>query len=158
MCSSDLSIDYETIDVIMIMYDGSDYLDGRLVADLNKPTDIQTFIGNLDASLELLQNTYPYARIIVMSPTYAFAINEDGDYVSSDIYVYNEYTLSTYAIMIDRATYNRGITFVDNIYGTINEDNASDYLLDHIKLNLAGRDLVADRFLYALNYYNRATE
>ena len=45
------------------------------------------------------------------------------------------------------------VTFVDNLYGTINEDNAEDYLTDHLHLNQEGRKKVAERFVYALNYF-----
>ena len=44
---------------------------------------------------------------------------------------------------------------MDNIYNTINEDNAEKYLEDHLHLNLKGRKKVAERFAYALNYYNQ---
>jgi lysophospholipase L1-like esterase len=43
---------------------------------------------------------------------------------------------------------------VDHLYGTIHEDNAEDYLTDNLHLNKAGRELVADRFVEALYYYN----
>lgn len=45
------------------------------------------------------------------------------------------------------------VTFVDNLYGTVTEDNAQDYLIDHLHLNVAGRKKVAERFVYALNYF-----
>ena len=94
-----------------------------------------------------------------MSPTYAYALNQDGDYVSSDMYCYlNDYKLSTYALMIERSTTNQGVTFVDNIYGTVNENNADQYLLDHINLNVKGRQKLAERFVYALDYYNEKEE
>ena len=46
------------------------------------PTDPTQFTGNLEASIEVLQNYYPQIRIIVMSPTYAYAVDENGDYVA----------------------------------------------------------------------------
>ena len=49
---------------------------------------------------------------------------------------------------------SRSVTFVDNLYGTITEDNAKQYLTDYIHLNQKGREKIAERFLYALNYYN----
>ncbi len=149
------SIDFNTVDVIGIMYDANDYLAGKPLTNLEKPTDIHYFTGNLEASIDLIQDKYPHIRIIVMSPTYAYAINPDGDYVSSDIYCYLEdYKLSTYALMIERSTSIQGVSFVDNIYGTINENNADQYLLDHISLNVEGRKKLAKRFVYALEYYD----
>lgn len=150
------SIDYSTVDAIVLMYDGTDYLMGHgMYNDLND-TDIQTFTGNMTAGIDLIQQTYPHIRIIVLSPTYAFAINEDGEYVSSDQYRYNDQdVLSTYVIKQRDYCYDRGVTFVDNLYGTITEDTATQYLTDNLHLNQAGREKVADRLVYALNYFNK---
>lgn len=149
------NLDFKDVDTIAIMYDASDYLAGHeMYNDLNA-TDIQQFTGNLEAGIELIQDTYPWIRIIVMSPTYAYAVDEDGNYVSSDQYTYGWDVLSTYSIKEHSSCFNRSVTFVDNLYGTVNEDNASDYLTDNLHLNRAGRELVADRFIDALYYYDQ---
>ncbi len=148
------TIDWETVDVITIMYDGMDYLEGREVYDETNLTNIQTTYGNLCASIELFQQFYPYIRIIVMSPTYAFGIDDNGEYISSDIKVYNEHPLSTYAGMMERGAYLHYVTYLDHIYGTVHEDNATQYLIDNIHLNVAGREAVAERFKYALEYFD----
>lgn len=148
------SIDWETVDVITIMYDGSDYLDGRKVYDIENLTNIYTTYGNLCASIELFQQCFPYIRIIVMSPTYAFGIDEDGEYISSDIKIYDEHPLSTYAGMMERGAYLHYVTYLDHIYGTVHEDNATEYLIDNIHLNVKGREAVAERFKFALEYFD----
>ena len=151
-----LSIDFSTVDVIAIMYDGADYLAGHNMYSDDNDTDIQQFTGNLEAGIELIKQTYPDIRIIVMSPTYAYAVDEDGNYVSSDQYRYgNQDVLSTYVIKEYESCYRQYVTFIDNLYGTVTEDNASDYLTDNIHLNLEGRKKVAERFIYYLNYYNK---
>jgi len=148
------TLDFNTVDVIAIMYDASDYLDGRYIYNPENLTDIQSFYGNLSAGIDLIQQTYPHIRIIVMSPTYAYAINEDGEYVSSDLYLYSEHPLSRYAMMLEQAAAYYVVSFVDNFYGTINELNADEYLEDHLHMNLAGRKKVAERFVNALEYYD----
>jgi lysophospholipase L1-like esterase len=147
------TLDFSTVDIITIMYDASDYFAGLGMYDDENSTDIQTFTGNMEAGIELLQNTYPHIRIIVLSPTYAFALDEDGNYVSSDIMRYGQDVLSTYVIRQGFSAYDRGVTFIDNLYGTFNEDNAAEYLTDNIHLNLEGRKLVAKRFTEALHYF-----
>jgi len=147
-------LDFNTVDVITIMYDASDYLDGRPMGTLDHPTDIQTYYGNLNAGLELIQETYPHIRIIVMSPTYAYAIDENGEYVSSDLYLYAEETLSSYAMIMERSASIYTASFLDNFYGTVNELDADQYLTDHMHLNLEGRKKLAERFVYALEYYD----
>ncbi len=150
------SIDFNEVDVIAVMYDAQDYMMGNYIYDISYHKNLTAFTGNLVAGLEVFQDTYPHIRIIVMSPTYAFAVNEEGEYVSSDQYKYNpkEDVLSTYCILQGDMCSERAVSFVDNIYGTINEDNAREYLKDNIKLNQAGREAVADRFIYALTYFD----
>ena len=150
------TLDFNTVDVIVIMYDGSDYLIGRDMYNDEDPTNIQCFTGNLEAGIGLLQDIYPHIRIIVMSPTYVYAIDENGNYVSSDMYTYGvQDVFSTYVIKEAYSCSIRNVTFVDNLYGTITEDNAKEYLTDNLHINKAGRKLLRDRFLYALEYYSK---
>lgn len=150
------TLDFNTVDVIAIMYDASDYLSGHKLYNSDNPTDITYFAGNLEAGIELFQTHYPHIRIIVMSPTYAFAVNENGEYVSSDMYTYGDQdVLSSYMIFEATSSSARSVTFIDHLYGTITEDNAKDYLIDNLHLNVRGRKLVTERFLDALTYYDR---
>ena len=149
------TIDMSTVDTIAIMYDGSDYLAGSRFHNPENPTDIMTFTGNLAAGLDVLQAKYPEIRIIVMSPTYAFGVDDNGNYVSSDIKKYEGgEALSTYMLKEGEVTGERRITFVDNIYGTFNEDEAPEFLKDNIHLNQKGRELLATRFIGALTRYD----
>ena len=149
-----LSIDFNTVDVLAIMYDASDYLAGRPAHNPDNLTDINSFSGNLSAGIEMIQRTYPHIRIIVLSPTFAFAINKDGEYENSETYRYSDSPLSSYMSMEGNSAVIHGVTFLDNLYGTIHEDIAPKYLKDNLHLNVEGRKLVAERFLYALNYYS----
>jgi len=147
------SIDMNDIEVIGIMYDGSDYLFGSEMYDDENFTNVECFTGNLAAGIEMLKEVYPHIRIIVMSPSYAYGLDEEGNYVSSDIQTYGWHFLSTYVIKQAEACSALGVTFIDHLYGTITEDNADLYLTDHIHLNQEGRQRVAERFLEALYYY-----
>ena len=146
-------IDLSTVDAAVVMYDGSDYLAGHPMYNDEDYTDITQFTGSTEAGIELLQVCYPNIRIIVMSPPYAFAVEDDGSYVSSDIKRYGWDVLSTYVIKQYTSCSSKSVTYVDNLYGTINEDNATDYLKDNLHLNPAGRKKIAERLVYALNYY-----
>ncbi len=148
------TLDMNTVDVVVLMYDGSDYLAGHEMYSDSNRTDIQQFTGNMEAGIEVLQQTYPHIRIIVMSPPYAFGLDENGKYVSSDIQRYGWSVLSTYVIKQADSAYYRLVSFVDNLYGTVNEDEAPQYLTDHIHLNVEGRKRVAERFVNALYLYN----
>lgn len=147
------SIDFNEVDTIVIMYDATDYLLGRPIYNIANAQDPYQFTGAMTAGIELIKTYYPHIRIIVSSPTYAFGLEEDGSYVSSDIKTYGETYLSTYVVKQSDASYDLSVSFIDNIYGTIHEDIAPDYLSDHIHLNQAGRKLVAQRIADAINKY-----
>lgn len=151
------SINFDEVDVVTVMYDASDYLAGHPMYNDEDFTDITQFTGNLEAGIQLLQETYPHIRIIVLSPAYAYSdvIDEEtGKYVSSDITRYGQDVLSTYVLKQCASCIRNRVSFVDNLYGTVTAENADDCLTDYLHLNAAGRKKIADRFVYALNYYN----
>ena len=139
-------IDLNTVDSIVLMYDATDYLNGRIKETPENVSNPRTFCGNMYAGIELLQQLYPHLQIIIMSPTYAYAIDENGDYISSDIKKVEGESLSSYAITQLNLCQVAEVTFIDHIYGTVNADNADEYLVDNVQLNLEGHKLVAERF------------
>lgn len=147
------NIDLSTIDVVTFMYDATDYYLGHEMYDYDNTTDITMAAGNLQAAVELLQNSNPEIHIIIMGPTYAYVVDDDGNYLSSDQVKFGQDVLSIYSYAEWSAAYDCSVTYVDNIYGTITEDNASEYLSDHLHLNQKGRELVAARFIDALDYF-----
>ncbi len=150
-----MDINLDDIDVICYMYDASDYIMGNPVVDYDNPQDVTTYVGNLNATFSLIHSTHPEIRTICMSPTYAFAVDEEGNYVSSEKYRYSEYgTLSTYVILTGDICAASSISYVDNLFSDINEDSADKYLTDNLHLNEEGRKKVLERFMYALEYYD----
>ena len=150
------TIDMSTVDTIAIMYDASDYLAGSLMKNPAQEDDVMSFVGNLHAGIGVLQAKYPNIRIIVLSPTYAFGIDENGDYISSDQKIYpGGAKLSDYMLSECDSTLSQNVSFLDNIYGTFNEDEASEYLTDNLHLNQKGRELLVKRFVNALTKYDQ---
>lgn len=148
------SIDYNELDILCVYYDGSDYLDQRGAYDEEADTDPTQFCGALNAGLDLVKEYLPHVRIIVMSPTYVYVIDESGKYSSSFLTNILEEPLSTYVGLQAQNCINRQVSFVDNLYGSVYEEVADDYLKDNILLNAKGHALLADRFLYALNRFH----
>ena len=148
------SIDARTIDAVFVMYDGSDYLDSSAAYNDDYLTDYICYTGGLAAGIQAIQESYPWIRIIVMAPTYAFAVGEDGSYISSDIQK-NAMgcKMSVYILKQAETASLLSVSFVDTFYGGIHEDIASDYLIDNLHLNKAGRQLVANRMREALGKY-----
>ena len=149
------SIDYSELDVLCIYYDAADYRAQRTVIDTNNDSDPTTFCGALHSGIALIKEFYPHIRIIVMSPSYAYAVDESGNLSSSfekDVLPEN---LAYYIGMESYVCIQDNVSFVDNFYGSIYEEIADKYLEDDgILLNKKGHALLADRFMDALNKFH----
>lgn len=140
-------LDMNAVDVICIMYDGSDYVNKRPCDDPNAPYDPVTYTGALRAGVKAIQEAYPHIRIAVMSHTFCHSINEEGNFQNGDRADLGHGTLSHYWQKERDAAMDVGVSFIDNFYGSVNEDNYLDYMTDYIHFNDAGRELLAQRFV-----------
>lgn len=147
------NLDFNTVDVITIMYDASDYLDGRGMYNSGESTNIAHFGGALEASIELIQEYYPHIHIIVMSPHYAYALNTDGTYADSTITTFGEGPLASYVQYESTVCYKMFASFVDTFYGSLSEMDTDVTLADNIHLSSEGRLRAAEEFMEAYNYY-----
>lgn len=144
------SLDMNSVDMICIMYDGSDYINKRPCDDPNAPYDIITYTGALRSGITAIQEAYPHIRIAVMSHTFCHTINEEGNFENGDRIDLGHGTLSHYLQKELDACMDCGVSLIDNFYGSINEDNYLDYMTDYIHFNDAGRELLADRFVQCM--------
>ena len=145
------SIDMNTVDIIVVMYDSTDYNQGTPSDNPGNPYDVTAFTGGLRTTLNNITATWPYIRVFVMSPTYAQYLDENGELHSGTTYDIGNGTLNHYLVKEVEATMDCGVSIIDNYFGTINEDNYKDYMLDHMHYNNAGRDLLADRIADIIN-------
>ena len=148
------TVDFDELDTICIYYDSSDYQKQQLPFDDANSSNVNTYAGALEAGLLLIKETYPHVRIIVMSPTFCYYVDDKGDYYSSYDESMVEWPLYVYVIHEQDTCYLNNVSFVDNFYGSIYGEIADDYLIDNVNLNRAGNELLADRFIYALNRFN----
>ena len=140
------SVDFSAVDMIVIMYDLSDYMDDRPVMDENNDINLITWNGALNASIDLIQQTYPHIRIVVLSPSYGQYTDENGNLVNADTEDLGNGTLPDYVLHeIDVAMAN-GVSILDNYYGSVTENQAAECLTDGYHLNEAGRERIAQRF------------
>ena len=140
------SVDFSTVDMIVIMYDLSDYKDDRPVMDENNDINLLTWNGALNASIGLIKQTYPYIRIVVLSPSYGQYTDENGNLINADTEDLGNGTLPDYILHeIDVAMAN-GVSILDNYYGSVTENQAEECLTDGYHLNEAGRERIARRF------------
>lgn len=140
-------LDMNTVDILCIMYDAIDYIEERPSDDPNDPYSIVTYTGALRSAIEEIQDAYPFIRIVVMSHTFCFSINDEGNFQNGDRADLGHGTLSHYLQKELDVTSDCSVSWIDNFYGTINEDNYLDYMTDYIHFNDDGRKLLADRFI-----------
>jgi len=138
------TVDLSTADMVVIMYDLSDYIDHRPVYDPGDTDNLLTFAGALEASVKQIQEAYPYIRIVVLSiPASGKTI--DNFYVDGDIHDLGNGTLTDYLGYEANIATSCGISFIDTYFGVINIDNRDEYLVDDYHLNEAGCNAIADR-------------
>lgn len=145
------SIDYDKIDIIVIMYDAVDYLELVPSDNPNDPYELSTYTGGLRNAIESIQEAYPYIRLFVMSHTFAQSIDENGNYQNGGSVDLGNGALPHYLLKEVDVAISCGVSIIDNFYGTINEDNYKDYMIDNLHLNDAGRDVLSDRLAEVIN-------
>ena len=135
--------DFSAVDIIAIQYDGIDYINGMAMYNEDVPTELTTYVGSLTNSFALLRAAYPHIRIVFMSPWYAEydgASSRTTDLGNGTIVDYFQWAYDTCG--------SDGISFLDNYYGSINENNFEEYLSDGVNLNEDGCTKIADHFVY----------
>lgn len=141
------AIDFQTIDVIAIMYDASDYLAGRKAANPENPSDIQTYGGALNAAIQLIKTVYPHIRIVLLSPAYADSPDQEGNPRNSNQYNYHKGYLYDYVTAAADAAAANDVTFLDTYYLT---NQKSSFLTDYVHLSQDGMEAIADILLPVL--------
>lgn len=145
------TVDMSKVDMIVIMYDSTDYNVGTPSDNPDNPLDVTAFTGGLRVTIENIKSTWPYIRIFLMSPTYAQAIDEEGNLSNGTITDMGNGSLNHYFIKEADVAMDCGISFIDNYYGTINEDNYTEYMSNYMHYNEAGREKLADRIAEIIN-------
>lgn len=146
------SIDWDSVDVLALMYGTNDYLNGKQITDPANPMNTVAYSGALNASLQLLKETYPHIRVVVTAPTYCM-VEQNGKSVGCDITDMGFGRLPDYMVAAKAICVDSNITFLDNYYGLeISEGTVDKYLeSDMIHPNGEGRKLIAQRFVDLIN-------
>lgn len=145
------TVDMDKVDIIVIMYDSTDYNNGTPSDNPETPNDVTAFTGGLRTTIENIKSTWPYIRIFVMSPTYAQYMDENGKLHNGTTTDLGNGTLNHYLVKEADAIMDCGVSFIDNYFGTINEDNYEDYMIDYMHYNDAGREKLAERIADIIN-------
>lgn len=139
------NLDLTTVDMLVIMYDLNDYIAGRPLYNQTDANDLITWTGSLNASLELLEKTYPHIRTIVLSMP-ASGATVDGYYIDGDQMDLGNGTIPDYLNYEMNVILANGVSYIDNYYGLITVENKDEYLIDDYHLNNKAIEAIADRF------------
>ena len=141
------NLDYSAVDMLVIMYDLSDYIKGRPLYNETDPNDPITWTGSLNASLELIEKAYPHIRTIILSMP-ACGVTVDGYYIDGDKQNLGNGTIPDYLNYEMNVILANGVSYIDNYYGVITVENKDEYLVNEYHLNEKGIEAIADRFYY----------
>lgn len=127
----------------LISYGFNDYFDGAPVENPRDPYDIHSFKGGLRTCISRLQEAFPHAAYILMTPTHTSAFHYGTD-------SNNEYgdRFSDYINAVREIAEETGSFLIDNYSGSvITEENLDSYLADGIHPNETGRLAIACRII-----------
>lgn len=147
------SIDFNKIDLLLIYYDGHDYLAGNPISSHLSIYEITTMEGGFTGSYERYPINYPHMQHMLIAPTFCYVINEDGSKEGCDIADLGWGNLPTCQTTLQVQAQNYGVSYLDNFYGiNINEETADQYLMsDGITPNEEGRTMIANRISECIN-------
>ena len=144
------NLDMNTVDTLVIFYDAQDYIGMRIGMNPDNDSDPITYSGALNAGIKMIQEKYPFIRIVCMSFPMCYAYDSSGALVNGDMHDFGNGRLTTYLQFMIDVSGATGVSFVDNYYGTIHDDNSSEWLLDNIHVNAACNEHMAQHFKDAI--------
>ncbi len=145
------ALDMNTVDLILICYDGHEYING-VVPESEEKNDFEvskstTVIGSLSTSIYIMNAGYPDIQYVYLSPVFCYAKDENGKRVDCDKYDTGNGTISAHLNAAKGAQNVVGLSYIDLFSGVdINDSNADSYLeADGITPNKKARQLIAER-------------
>ena len=143
-------LNMDKVDTIVIFYDARDYINRRIGMNPDNEDDPITYRGALGSGIRMLQEKYPFIRIVCMSFPMCYAYDSTGALVCGDRYDFGNGKLTTYLQFMIDVSGATGASFIDNYYGTIHEDNSDEWMLDNIHVNAACNEHMAEHFVTAI--------
>ena len=147
--------DFSQTDYFVIEYGLNDFLCGKVPQSIYWPNgenlgipSVCTYVGAMEYTINILRNSFPNAKILVMSPHYCEFFS-GGKYVGN-VYVQNygygtlvDFVGCLESVMI--ANYREDVIFYNTIESSgIDAYTANEYLSDGTHLSEAGRRVYAE--------------
>lgn len=127
----------------VIHYGLNDYFTGQQITNPDDLYDENTYTGALRTGIRQLQDAYPDATILLLTPPFCSYFS-NGTEINSNA----GGTLTDYVDAVIRVATEMNVDYLDNYTGLgINADNHTDYLADGCHLNETGRFLAATHII-----------
>lgn len=140
------SIDFNSVDMVVIHYGTNDYAVGgsTVIDNENDPDDCTTLCGALRYSIEKLLSAYPKLQFYISTPVYrVFGGISNGTYAED--YVYYGHKLSDFGDALRGVAAEYNFPVIDGYNGMgVNRYNAAAYLSDGTHHNEDGRKLFGE--------------
>ena len=121
-----ISTDLDKIDTLIIFYDSIDYRQASVLYDPNDKYNTATYEGALRASITSIQSSAPHIKIIVASP-FLHGVVDNEDYVPATMINYGNGNLSEYVMREYNIAMECCVSYCDNFFGLVTEQNMLDY-------------------------------
>ena len=138
-------VDFDKAKIIFLEHGVNDYSAGRPLDDKGDPFNIYTYGGALRYSITKLQEAFPDAKIVLVTPTYCYFVDWMGEPAgdcTTENFGYG--VLEDYVNLQISIADEFGLDYIDDYRNIgIDASNAKDYTIDGIHLNEDGRALLA---------------
>ena len=134
-------IDFEKVRILIIEHGVNDYL------QQTPPEEVESTLRDV---IIKLQKRYPDLQIWVCSPTFCYLV-KDEEKLYCDTIELGEFVLEEYILAEERVCKELGVGFVNNYHqDVITKETIEQYVLDGLHLNEAGRQIMAENILEAM--------
>lgn len=146
------SIDFSKIDVLLICYDGHDYLAGRTPDIYGEVYNVSTMQGSIAASIFNMEQNYPNLQYVFVAPVFCYYIDEAGNKEGCDTKDLGQGNMPTGLTPIHNLDAVYTLSYLDLFYGVkINLETAEGLLTeDGITPNEKGAKMMAERIVRML--------
>ena len=143
------TLDFNTVDFIVIAYGVNDWLVGRTLDNEENKEDTGTICGALRAGVKALLNKHPQLRIYVMTPTYNMYVVNDNGTDSDDSTDIKGHTLKEIGEGIENACKDIHVRCLNNYNCGLNKYNFRYFAateIDNIHRNEKGYKLLGEQY------------
>lgn len=142
-CTNSLAVlDMQECDIILIMYSFKDYYEGVTPLDVVEG-NVSSYYGSVSRSIDMIQKAYPHINIIVASPYPTYLKDEKGNIELTSVKDLGQGNVSAYLNLLYYAATKYCVSYIDNYFYVINENNIEEYVTDDY-LTDKGLELVSD--------------